>query len=85
MLKHIFQWKRLEVLLSNFQVVSLPLEFLTCRRTVLLPSISPFPSMPDILISESGVLKLICRPRLDKTKGIDGTVSHYNPYTDSNL
>ena len=37
----------------------------------LLPSISPFPSMPDILISESGVLKLLQKFKEHKAAGPD--------------
>ena len=37
----------------------------------LLPSISPFPSMPDILISEPGVLKLLHELKVHKAAGPD--------------
>ena len=37
----------------------------------LLPSISPIQSVPDILISESGVLKPLKEPKVHKTAGPD--------------
>ena len=37
----------------------------------LLPSISPFPSIPDILISGSGVLKLLHEQKVHKAAGPD--------------
>ena len=36
-----------------------------------MPSISPFPSMPDTLISESGVLKLLHELKVHKAAGPD--------------
>ena len=37
----------------------------------LLPSIAPFPSIPDILISGSGVLKLLHEQKVHKAAGPD--------------